>query len=36
MKRWVSVVAMLLGLFVAAPTALAATSTVVFTVDGMT
>jgi hypothetical protein len=36
-NRWVSVVAVLLGLLVLAPTALlAATSTVVLTVDGMT
>lgn len=36
MNRWVSVVAVLLGLLVVAPSALAATSTVVLTVDGMT
>ena len=37
MNRWVSVVAVLVGLLVVAPTALlAATSTVVLTVDGMT
>jgi hypothetical protein len=36
MNQWVSVVAVLLGLLVVAHTALAATSTVVFTVDGMT
>lgn len=36
MNRWVSVVAVLLGLLTVAHTALAATSTVVLTVDGMT
>jgi hypothetical protein len=36
MNRWVSVVAVLLGLLVVAPSGLAATSTVVLTVDGMT
>ena len=37
MSRWVSIAAVLLGLLVVAPTAsLAATSTVVLTVDGMT
>jgi hypothetical protein len=36
MSRWVSVVAVLLGLLVAAHTASAAASTVVLAVDGMT
>ena len=36
MKRWVSVVAVLLGLLVVAHPASAATSTVVLAVDGMT
>jgi hypothetical protein len=36
MKRWASVLALLLGLLVAVNVGLAATSTVVLTVDGMT
>lgn len=36
MNRWASIVAGLLGLLVVAHTALAATSTVVLAVDGMT
>lgn len=36
MNRWQSVVVVLLGLLILLPTALAATSTVVLTVDGMT
>jgi hypothetical protein len=36
MSRWASVVALVLGLLVAANIALAATSTVLLAVDGMT
>jgi hypothetical protein len=36
MSRWCSVVAVVLSLLAAAQTALAATSTAVLTVDGMT
>jgi len=36
MKRWASVLALLLGLLVAMNVAIAATSTVVLAVDGMT
>ena len=36
MNRWASVLALLLGLVVVANTTLAATSTVVLAVDGMT
>ena len=36
MKRWASVLAVLLGLLIAANVGMAATSTVVLAVDGMT
>ena len=36
MKRWASVLALLLGLLIAVNVGMAATSTVVLTVDGMT
>jgi hypothetical protein len=36
MRRWASVLALLLGLVVVSETAMAATSTVVLAVDGMT
>jgi hypothetical protein len=36
MKRWASVLALLLGLLIAVNVGLAATSTVVLAVDGMT
>jgi hypothetical protein len=36
MRRWASVLALLLGLLTAVNVAMAATSTVVLTVDGMT
>ena len=36
MKRWTSVLALLLGLLIAVNVGLAATSTVVLAVDGMT
>ena len=36
MKLWVSVLALLLGLLIAANVGMAATSTVVLSVDGMT
>ena len=36
MKRWASVLALLLGLLIAVNVGLAATSTVVLVVDGMT
>jgi hypothetical protein len=36
MRRWASVLALLLGLVILSKTAMAATSTVVLAVDGMT